>query len=181
MDKKLLPTFLLTAMATGCSLAPYQGAPVEEISPQSPAKGGALHLMPPDGQQLKQKLYSQHREWKGIPYRLGGLSKRGIDCSGLVYTTYRDQLGIELPRTTEYQAQVGTAIRRTDLRPGDLVFFKTGHKVRHVGIYLEGGKFFHASTSRGVTISRLDGYYWRDRYWQARRVDLDTEGLAMGK
>lgn len=179
MYKKLLPTLLLTAMASGCSLAPYQGAPVEDSAPQ--IEGKALQPGTPDSDQIKQKLYSQHQEWKGIPYRLGGLSKRGIDCSGLVYATYRDHLGIELPRTTRYQAQVGKSIRRSDLRTGDLVFFKTGHKVRHVGIYLEDGKFFHASTSKGVTISRLDGYYWRDRYWQARRVDLDSYGLAMGK
>ena len=127
-----------------------------------------------DSAAIKQKIYAQYRKWKGTRYSLGGMSRRGIDCSGLVYITYRDQFGIELPRTTEYQAQAGKAVRRSDLRAGDLVFFKTSHKVRHVGIYIEGGKFFHASTSRGVTISGLTDYYWKDRYWKARRVDWDA-------
>lgn len=177
MNNKLLLILTLFAAATaaGCSVAPYN-QPSQDSRPPS-----AQNLIKPDPGMVKEELYAQHREWKGTRYRLGGLSKRGIDCSGLVYTTYRDRLGIELPRSTQYQVQVGRTIRRSDLRPGDLVFFKTGRKVRHVGIYIEDGKFFHASTSKGVTISRLDGYYWRDRYWQARRVELDAYGIPMGK
>lgn len=109
------------------------------------------------------------------------MSKRGIDCSGLVYTTYRDQLGIELPRTTRYQSQIGKAVKRNALRTGDLVFFKTSRKVRHVGIYIEDNKFLHASTKHGVMISKLTDYYWRDKYWHARRVDLGTYPSPQGK
>ncbi|WP_323844965.1 NlpC/P60 family protein [Microbulbifer magnicolonia] len=177
MNKKplLLPILFLTATTAGCSLAPYQQPP------QEPAPPGAYAPVRPDTKQVKDEIYAQYREWKGTRYRLGGLSKRGIDCSGLVYATYRDRLGIELPRTTEYQAQIGNGIKRSELRAGDLVFFRTGRKVRHVGIYLEDNKFFHASTSNGVTISRLTDYYWRDKYWHARRLDLDAYPDPLGK
>ncbi|WP_439133813.1 NlpC/P60 family protein [Pseudomaricurvus sp.] len=123
-----------------------------------------------DTRVVQRKLYDQYQQWKGTGYAMGGLSRRGVDCSGLVYLTYRDQFGLRLPRSTKDQAIVGEKVKRSQLRSGDLVFFKTGFKVRHVGIYIEDGKFFHASTSRGVMISRLDDYYWKDKYWHSRRV-----------
>ena len=131
---------------------------------------------PPDRQSLtvhsplKQQLYQQYSEWKGTKYQLGGVSKQGIDCSAFMQETFRSRLGIELPRTTILQSRRGQAVRRDQLLSGDLVFFKTGRRVRHVGVYLEEGRFLHASTSKGVTISRLDNPYWRDRFWQARRL-----------
>lgn len=122
--------------------------------------------------EIKKKMYLQYQQWKGTKYSMGGLSKQGVDCSGLVYAIYREQLGIELPRSTKLQSQVGKKIDRSDLRPGDLVFFKTGFKARHVGIYIENDKFLHTSTKKGVTISKLNDYYWKDRYWYSRRVGL---------
>lgn len=123
---------------------------------------------------VKQDLYSQYSEWKTVNYRLGGLSKNGIDCSGLVYLTFRDKFGIELPRSTEKQILSGQTVDdQANLKAGDLVFFKTGIWPRHVGIYLEQNKFLHVSTKKGVIISRLDNPYWRKRYWQAIRV-LDS-------
>ena len=120
---------------------------------------------------IKQALYAQFSAWKSVNYRLGGLSKNGIDCSGLVYLTFRDNFGIELPRTTEQQLLSGETVDdQTDLKVGDLVFFKTGIWQRHVGIYLEQNKFLHVSTRKGVIISHLDNPYWRKRYWQAVRV-----------
>ncbi len=117
------------------------------------------------------KLYAKHDEWKGTPYVLGGLSKNGIDCSGFMYLTASEELGIELPRTTRAQALRGKRINKNDLQTGDLVFFKTGKKkINHVGIYLENGKFLHASTSKGVMISDINGIYWKETYWQSRRI-----------
>jgi len=120
--------------------------------------------------EVKNKIYSQYKQWGGVQYQLGGLSKKGIDCSGLVYLTYDEKLGMKIPRSTELQSKTGKEIKRSDLRAGDLVFFKTSIKVRHVGIYIEDGKFFHASTSKGVMISNLNDYYWKDKYWHARRM-----------
>lgn len=117
-------------------------------------------------EQFKQQLV----KWKGVPYQYGGLNKRGIDCSGFVYLTFRDILNIQLPRTTKEQAKLGTLISPSQLNTGDLVFFKTGNNVRHVGIYLRDKQFLHASTSKGVIISRLDNVYWRKKFWKAKRL-----------
>lgn len=119
---------------------------------------------------LKAALYDHYREWKGTRYRLGGLSKKGVDCSGFVYLTYRAKFGIDLPRTTRYQVEKGASISRRDLRPGDLVFFRTGPSKRHVGIYLDNLAFVHASASKGVIVSSLDNDYWSSRYWTAKRI-----------
>jgi len=120
---------------------------------------------------VKKKLYVQLNEWKGVPFQFGGLSKKGIDCSGFVLHTYKSQFGYLLPRTTKFQSKVGFQIDQNDLRAGDLVFFKTGLTTRHVGMYVEGGKILHASTSKGVMVSRLDNVYWHGKYWKSMRIE----------
>ncbi|KAF0807334.1 NLP/P60 protein [Alcanivorax xiamenensis] len=116
-------------------------------------------------------LSAQLREWEGTPYRLGGMTRKGVDCSGFVFLTFHDRLGVRLPRTTDQQARVGEKVAKDQLQTGDLVFFRTGRGVRHVGIYMNHGRFMHASTSRGVMISSLDNVYWRSHYWTARRIE----------
>lgn len=120
--------------------------------------------------QVKKLLNAQYKEWRGVKYKDNGLSKKGVDCSGFVYLTFRDRFGKKIPRTTSRLSKLGSRINKEQLRPGDLVFFKTGIKIRHVGIYVGKGKFLHASTSKGVIISRLDNVYWNKHFWQARRV-----------
>jgi len=182
MKRRLLLPYSLALLTTaGCGMSPYQHSSENSVSPSpSPAKEHPQPSRPPKPkpapspeEQIKASLYQQHQEWKGIPYRLGGMSRRGIDCSALVYLIYRDHMGIQLPRTTRYQALAGEAIKQEQLRPGDLVFFRTGRRGRHVGIYIEEGKFLHASVSRGVTISHLSDDYWKSRYWRARRLLLE--------
>jgi cell wall-associated NlpC family hydrolase len=119
---------------------------------------------------LYENLKAQYIDWKGVKYKYGGYSKNGIDCSAFVQRTFKDKLNIQIPRTTALQSEFGEEVSIEDLKMGDLVFFKTGFKVRHVGIYLEGGKFLHASTKRGVTISRLDNPYYEKHFWKVIRV-----------
>lgn len=119
---------------------------------------------------IKKSIYIQHRHWKGTRYRLGGSNKNGVDCSALVHITYLEQFGMAIPRTTKGQVTLGKEISRQALNPGDLIFFKTGRHTRHVGIYIEGDKFFHVSTKKGVTISSLSNPYWKKKYWHARRL-----------
>lgn len=119
---------------------------------------------------IKRALYSQYDEWQGVRYQRGGLSRRGIDCSGFVHITFKSKLGMHLPRTTHLQSRMGREIRKNDLRPGDLIFFKTGPSSNHVGIYLEKNKFLHASQTKGVIISRLDHVYWKSNYWKSIRL-----------
>ncbi|HAS63789.1 MAG TPA: hydrolase [Vibrio sp.] len=112
-----------------------------------------------------------YQKWQGVPYRLGGMSLNGIDCSALVKLAYQEAATINLPRTTALQANVGTEIDYHGANVGDLLFFKTSLRTRHVGIYLGNKQFMHASTSKGVMISRIDNPYWADVFWQVRRVD----------
>lgn len=167
--RKQFPQFALLlsiVLAAGCSSTGVQ-------SPSSQGKHSTTSprvIAPVDTATIKATLYQQHQQWQGTRYQWGGLSKQGIDCSGLVHLTYLHKFGIALPRITKLQAQVGQKIQRGNLQAGDLVFFKTSEKVRHVGIYIEAGKFLHASTKRGVMVSKLDDYYWKDKYWQTRRV-----------
>lgn len=156
------PGLLAVALLAGCGQAPVKETPVYPTGPRVDLGNSAL---------VRQQLYAQYREWKGTRYQIGGLSRRGIDCSGFVYVTFKSKLGVVLPRSTELQAESGESVSRDALRAGDLVFFRTGIFVRHVGVYLERGHFLHASTSRGVMISELDEAYWKSRYWKARRID----------
>ena len=116
-------------------------------------------------------------EWIGIPYRWGGTTRRGIDCSAFVQQFVRQQFDVALPRTTASQRYEGQEIDRSELRAGDLVFFRR-RGVRHVGVYLSEGEFIHASSSRGVTISTLESGYWARHYWMSRRI-LDGPARAV--
>ncbi|CAO96879.1 C40 family peptidase [Erwinia tasmaniensis] len=118
------------------------------------------------------QLNDQLGQWRGAPYHYGGMDRGGVDCSGFVYLTFRERFNLQLPRTTSAQTGIGTRIDKSQLLPGDLVFFKTGSGENglHVGIYDTDSYFIHASTSRGVTRSSLDNVYWRKVFWQARRI-----------
>jgi len=153
---------LALALLAGCGQAPVRETPTYPTGPRVDLGNSAL---------VRQELYTQYRQWKGTRYEVGGLSRRGIDCSGFMYVTFKSKLGIVLPRSTELQAQRGESVSRSALRTGDLVFFKTGMFIRHVGVYLERGRFLHASTSRGVMISEMDDAYWKPRFWKARRIE----------
>lgn len=119
---------------------------------------------------IEHLLRTEADRWLGTPYRFGGVSRKGIDCSGLVMQMYKKLFNIRLPRSTSRQARVGTIVSRGQWQPGDLVFFRPPKRARHVGIYLGGGEFVHTSSSRGVMISHMDENYWRKAYWQARRL-----------
>ena len=123
----------------------------------------------------KSNLLDFHDKWKGTPYRLGGLSKKGIDCSGFIYLAYLDIVGGKLPRTVNEQRMLGKQVARDQLMTGDLVFFKTGSTMRHVGIYISQDRFLHVSTKKGVKISSLNNIYWKPRYWFAKRLKKPTE------
>lgn len=120
--------------------------------------------------EVRARLLQHYRDWQGVPYRLGGVDKRGVDCSAFTQLAFRQQLAIDIPRTTQTQAQVGQQVGIQQLLPGDLLFYRSPTKLRHVGIYIGNGEFMHASTSRGVMISLMSNPYWRQYFWQARRL-----------
>jgi cell wall-associated NlpC family hydrolase len=128
--------------------------------------------------QVTEALRQYFVSWQGTRYSLGGLSRKGVDCSGLTLLTYKELFGKDLPRTVREQAEEGKKISKAALQPGDLVFFKTGAFQRHVGVFLEEDLFFHASPSKGVMISSLNNAYWQKKFWQAQRL---TSGADSGK
>lgn len=115
-----------------------------------------------------QHLYIEASKWIGTPYRYGGMTRRGVDCSGFVKVLYDDVYGYELSRTADEQYRVDCKrVKRKKLEEGDLVFFKNARKSKkasHVGIYLKDNKFIHASTTQGVIVSSLDEPVY-DKTW----------------
>lgn len=106
----------------------------------------------------------------GTPYKWGGTTVKGFDCSGFILHIF-NQFDVNLPRTSKSQAEVGNKVDKEELREGDLVFFNTsGRGISHAGIYIGEGKFAHSSSSKGVTISKLSDDYYEKRYVTARRV-----------
>lgn len=168
---------LLTMVITGCAGAPphpstspgSHEARIEHPSKIQASATTANHLSG-----MEQRLRSEVRKWEGTPHRMGGASRRGVDCSGFVQRLYRDIFDRRIPRSTALQVQSGRPVGNHQLRAGDLVFFNVPDKGRHVGIYLGRSEFAHASTSRGVIISNLEERFWRRAYWTARRY-LNTE------
>lgn len=138
-------------------------------APSADEQGGAPVT---EAQAVTSRLRNAVQPWMNTPYKLGGESMDGVDCSGLVQALFRDAFNIELPRTTGRQVNRGDAVPRSEMQPGDLVFFRTADQQKHVGVYLEDREFIHASSSQGVTISPLRYDYWQTNYWTARRLDV---------
>lgn len=114
-------------------------------------------------------------KFKGVPYKFGGTTPKGFDCSGYVQYVFKKEKA-DLPRSADVQVQKGVFVLQKDLKPGDLVFFSTYEPgASHVGIYAGDGRFWSASTSKGVILSSLKDSYWKARYYGARRV-LVTNG-----
>ena len=111
------------------------------------------------------------KEWLGAKYVYGAASKKKTDCSGYVMQVYKGFYGISLDHNAQhiYDDGRGYSIKRKKLQEGDLVFFGNFWKISHVGIYLKGNRFIHASTSKGVVITSMDDNYWSSKYKGARR------------
>lgn len=109
----------------------------------------------------------------GTPYKFGGNSRKGIDCSAFTRTIFMETFNIELPRSTLEQIKIGIPVQRQELKFGDLVFFNTRRRQNpgHVGIYLWDDYFVHASTKFGVIVSSMSGGYYDKRFVGARRIE----------
>lgn len=171
------PVFV-AIFAIGCAGAPAPSVQKEAALPHHPLPSQtAVHkeanhrsnLSSSASDDFQSKLRAAVQPWLGTPHRLGGNSRRGIDCSGFVQHLYKQVFGKSIPRSSMLQVKQGRPVTRGQLLPGDLVFFKPPYKIRHVGIYLGNQQFAHASASKGVIISNLTDHYWLDCYWTSRR------------
>lgn len=150
--KKLLSLLtLVTLLLVGCSSDPLPGT----------------YLF--DSKQVadRHKIMKEYKKWEGTKYRLGGTTTKGVDCSAFVQNIYHNVFNQKLPRTTGQQAKTGESIKRSEMKVGDLVFFK---RPAHVGIYIGHGEMIHASTKKGVKITHLNNIYFRRHYTESRRV-----------
>ena len=117
------------------------------------------------------------KSYRGTPYRYGGTTRSGIDCSALVYHSFA-AVGVNIPRTSTEQSKLGKKVSLKKARPGDVLFFATGKKkkeVTHTGIVTEAQKnalrFIHASTSLGVTEDYLSNSYWTKAFLFVKRLE----------
>jgi probable lipoprotein NlpC len=171
----------LIFMCAGLGAAPLEGgfalAPSDSASPTE--KAAAY-------QNARDSLLAAAEKYERTPYRYGGMDKNGIDCSGLVYASFRDALGIDVPRDSGGLYAWAEKIKIEDAQSGDLVFFITtgGSRISHVGIYAGNGRFIHSASAgpaRGVIYSNLDERYWARTFAGAGRAlpPGDTSDMEM--
>jgi len=116
-------------------------------------------------------MRTEINSYLGVPYRIGGLSMKGMDCSGLVWRVYHDAAGIELPRSSNNMHLIGESVQYGKWNFGDLLFFSINDKkITHVGIYIGANRFVHVSISDGTIISSLEEPYYEMSYKGARRI-----------
>jgi cell wall-associated NlpC family hydrolase len=121
----------------------------------------------------REKVLLEVIKYLDTPYKYGGSSGKGIDCSAFTMAVFKNSLELKLPRSSREQYQIGEEISVDDLKFGDLVFFNTRRRSKpgHVGIFIGENQFVHASRKLGVTVSSLDDAYYKKRYMGARRIE----------
>ena len=164
---RLVPAVLVAILVLSCSSA--RRAAADERAALSSKLG--VEITKDDNI----KLYRYVSSWIGVRYRTGGTTKNGVDCSGFAGAVYNDVYGKKIHRTVaDIYSEDCRHIRQGNLEEGDLVFFRTDGKnsktPNHVGVYLKGDKFVHASSSRGVVVSSLEQDYYRKAFIKGGRV-----------
>ena len=140
----------------------------------------AVLLSTPAEEVKNTKMFEFIDDWYGTPYRLGGTTKKGVDCSAFSQFLFASVYGLSIPRTAREQYSLTNRISRTELKEGDLIFFNTRGGVSHVGVYLQNNKFVHASTSGGVMISDIFDEYWVRKFVGVGRLK-DRESVVSTK
>ena len=140
----------------------------------------AVLLNTPAEEVRNRKMFEFIDDWYGTPYRLGGTTKKGVDCSAFSQFLFASVYGFSIPRTAREQYSLTSRISRTELKEGDLIFFNTRGAVSHVGVYLQNNKFVHASTSGGVMISDIFEEYWVKKFVGVGRLK-DRESVVSAK
>ena len=156
----VVSVIVLTGCSTSKTVSGYEGTKTTVTDKSKVVKN--------DG-----KLVKEAKSWLGTKYKYGGHSKEGTDCSGFVMQVFLKVYNVKLPRSSKSQHAYCTEIKKSKIEVGDLVFFATGKSkstVSHVGIYIGNGEFIHASSSKGVVISKLEQNYYQRTFISAGRV-----------
>ncbi|WP_416438114.1 C40 family peptidase [Phnomibacter sp. MR] len=163
---------LLAIILCSCAARKQQATPVSPVvTPSKPVTAVHPVLGIPVPASANTSLVNTLEKWKGTPYRFGGNTSSGIDCSGLIHQLYKEAYQLVTPRTTADLFTQSSIIPVDSLQEGDLVFFTIGtSKPGHAGIYLWDQLFFHASTSKGVMVSSLQEAYWKKYFTAAGRL-----------
>ena len=140
----------------------------------------AVLLSTPAEEVKNTKMFEFIDDWYGTPYRLGGTTKKGVDCSAFSQFLFASVYGFSIPRTAREQYNLTSRISRTELKEGDLIFFNTRGGVSHVGVYLQNNKFVHVSTSGGVVISDIFDEYWVRRFVGVGRLK-EKESIVISR
>ena len=174
---KLLSFSLITVGATAC----HSSKNVVRVDNDVPKIKVDINEMRSDvksrSYQIPQinALISEATRWLGVPYRYAGNDMNGVDCSGLTSQVYLKSLKVKMPRNSREQQRWCLVVKKSELVPGDLVFFATGsdkNRVNHVGIYIGNGEIIHASSSRGVIVSSINEKYYLKRYHSSGRPEI---------
>jgi cell wall-associated NlpC family hydrolase len=158
----------------------FDETPVEEkpVDKTSIIKKAGKHEENSTDVTTRESVLLEIIKYLDTPYKYGGTSNEGLDCSAFTMSVYKNSLDLDLPRSSREQYQVGDRVSKDELKFGDLVFFNTRRRSRpgHVGIYIGENQFVHASRKLGVIVSSLDEAYYVKRYMGARRVEeIETE------
>lgn len=174
-----LMVFVFAGFMVFAYAAPDKASKEDNLAIEQPHEERTRKPISSAGEEAIGDLLLQAVSLLGVAYRFGGSSPAsGLDCSGFIQYVFKKSLKVNLPRTAMEMARLGQAIERSELVPGDLVFFNTrGFTFSHVGIYMGNGKFIHAPrTGKNVEVANLSQAYWQARYNGARRVDRSMVG-----
>jgi cell wall-associated NlpC family hydrolase len=163
--KRVFLLALITVFLASCGSSRKTTDTVNIENSKTPASFGKIS-----------KVVKHAKTFEGTRYKFGGTDNRGMDCSGLVYVSFKEEQ-IRLPRISRDMATKGVRIKLKETEEGDLVFFRTNKNknvINHVGLVLENKKgvikFIHSTTSQGVIISSLEEKYWKNAFVQVRRM-----------
>lgn len=165
-------TVVIGTLSLGACSSSKQASKTATHRPSKPASVKDIDIA--SMTKTEKSLVKEATAWLGTPYKYGGNTRSGVDCSGFVYHVFLNALDIKLPRNSRKQHEFCRKISKKDLATGDLVFFATtrgSKKVSHVGLYVGDGKMIHASTSRGVVCQNLSDDYYTRTFVGAGRVD----------